>query len=169
MISVQEAPKETAVMHFLASLEDEIVVLNDLAQAAAEARVVPPDGTTPNGLHRVLERQAELCFSLEGMRAKRETLLNSNGHSGRDLLVVVLGVLPKEDHPGVVDVFRRYIDAAELTQREIDINQEFFSVALSSLEDTIQEVVCTVSSGDTYNSKGSNSSESVALCVSTVT
>lgn len=169
MISVQEAPKEVAVMHFLASLEDEIVILNDLAQATAGVRSVSPTGGAPVGLHRLLEKQAELCSRLESMRAEREALLADEGHSTKDLLVVVLGVLPKEDHPGVVDVFRRYIDAAELTQKEININQEFFSVALSSLEETIQEVVCNASSGDTYNSKGSNSSESVALCVSTVT
>lgn len=169
MISVHEAPNKEAIVHFLASLEDETTILEDIAEAASAARAISPGSEGLQELHRMLEQQAELCSRLESKRRERASVLAKEGHQAKDLLVVILGFLSKEDHPAAIKTFRRYIDMAEKTQREIDINREYFSVALSTLEDTIDAVVSTATSKEFYDSKGGSSGDNIALCVSTIT
>lgn len=169
MISTQGSPRKEAVMSWLASLEEELELLRGLADAASRARMAAPDIEGPEGLRHHLERQAELCSALESHRRARAKMLADGGHRANDLLVVVLGALPKDEHPAVVDVFKRYIDAVEAAQREIDVNREFFSVALATLEDTIEAVVSGACSGAVYDATGSSAGPKTALCVSTVT
>jgi hypothetical protein len=156
-------------MRWLASLEEELGLLEQLADAAARARAVSPEREGAEGLEQALERQATLCSQLEAHRKARAAMLEEAGHRAKDLLVVVLGALPKDEHPAAVDIFKRYVDAAEATQREIDVNREYFSVALATLEDTIDAVVSGVSAGAVYDASGSSSKTKTALCVSTVT
>lgn len=167
-MSNQGSPTKDAVARVISSLEDEVILLGELADAASRARTAPPDGET-GGLHRLLERQAELCAALDGHRRERACILKEWGHRANDLLVMVLGGLPKDDHPRVVDLFKTYVDAAEAAQREIDVNREFFSVALATLEDTIDAVVASVSAKGVYDATGNDAGSQTALCVSTVT
>lgn len=169
MISTQAMPRKDVVLRFLSSLEEERQLLERLAETAARARSASPDAPGDEGLQHHLERQAEMCSALEAQRRKRAKMLSDGGHRANDLLVVVLGALPKDEHPAAVDTFTRYVDAAEAAQREIDVNREFFSVALATLEDTIEAVVSTVSSSAVYDARGSSSGSTTALCVSTVT
>lgn len=169
MISTQSTPDKDDVLRWLASLEEELVLLAQLEEAARKARAASPEDNGAEGLHQHLEKQAELCASLEAHRRERSRTLSDAGHRANDLLVVVLGALPKDEHPAAIDTFKRYVDAAEAAQREIDVNREFFSVALASLEDTLEAVVSGVSSGSLYNADGRNPGGTTALCVSTVT
>ena len=169
MISTQGSPRRDAAIRWLTSLEEELVLLEELALTAAEARSTPPDRQGAGRLEQLLERQGELCAALENHRRLRTDMLAQLGHRANDLLVVVLGALPTEEHPAAIDVFRRYVDSAEATQREIDVNREFFSVALATLEDTIEAVVSGVTSSGVYDSSGSSVGDKTALCVSTVT
>ena len=170
MISTLEAPNREAVIHFLSSLRRELRLLEDLRNAAAQARTTSPDEESGEGLQQILERQTEMCAELEVMRRQRIAILAEDGYRVSDLLVVVLGALPKDDHPEVIDLFKQYVDVAEATQREIDVNREFFSVALATLEDTIGAVISTVKSRAVYDAKGSSLGDgSTALCVSTMT
>lgn len=169
MISTNATPRREAVLRFLASLEDELRLLGELTEVASKARAASPENEGQEGLQYHLERQGELCSALEAQRRERSKMLTDGGHRPNDLLVVVLGALPKDEHPSAVDVFKRYVDAAEAAQREIDINREFFSVALATLEDTLEAVVSTVSSRAVYDANGSSVGPQTALCVSTVT
>ena len=156
-------------MRWLASLDEELALLQQLGAAASAARAVSPEREGAAGLEELLRRQAELCAELEVHRRTRAAMLAEVGHRANDLLVVVLGALPKDEHPAAIDIFKRYVDAAEATQREIDVNREYFSVALATLEDTIEAVVSGVSTSTVYDAKGSSSRTKTALCVSTVT
>lgn len=157
-------------MGWLSSLEKELTLLEQLTDAASRARAAAPERDSEGGgLHRLLERQAELCAQLEQLRRDRARTLADEGHRADDLLVVALGAVPKDEHPAVIDTFKRYVDAAEAAQREIDINREFFSVALATLEDTIEAVVSGVRQNAVYDANGSSTGSRSALCVSTVT
>lgn len=169
MISTHEIPRREAVFVWLTSLEEELPMLEQLAEVAAEARTASPEEGGPEGLHALLELQTDLCSRLEAHRHNREKMLSEGGIRKEDLLVAVLGALPKDEHPSAVDAFSRYIDAAEAAQRQIDINREFFSVALATLEDTLESVVSGVCSTDFYDASGSSMGPNTALCVSTVT
>lgn len=168
MISTQ-SPNEEAAARWLLSLEEEVGLLEQLADSAVRARAASPQGEAESGLRSALEKQAELCAALESHRRSRSQMLADEGHRANDLLVVVLGALPKDQHPAAVDTFKRYIDAAEKTQREIDVNREFFSVALATLEDTIEAVAVGTSTSSVYDAKGKSSGSTTALCVSTMT
>lgn len=169
MISTQATPDKDDVLRWLGSLEEELTLLAQLGETAQRARSASPEDDGAEGLHKCLERQAELCAALEGHRRNRTMMLAESGHRASDLLVVVLGALPRDEHPAAIDTFKRYVDAAEATQREIDVNREFFSVALASLEDTLEAVVSGVSNGAVYDQEGRSPGETTALCVSTVT
>lgn len=59
------------------------------------------------------------------------------GYPARDFLVAVLDATPTAQRAEVAERFSAFVAAAEQAQREIQVNREFFSVALASLEDVI--------------------------------
>lgn len=139
---------------WLAGLDDEVAHLRDLAELTRAARVAPLEHPV-EGLAPLLEEQARVCAALEQRRVARDGVLEaSGGPRSRDLLVVVLGALPKGEHPEVLERFGRYVAAAEAAQREIEVNREFFTVALSAVEEALEARSGQSRSPVTYDARG---------------
>ncbi len=158
----------TFVSRCLDSVEEERELLVRLATAARSSRAVPAGRAGQPELERLLDEQAELCIALERCRMARGGWLAEAGHAARDLLMVLLGQSPREGHSELVERFKRHADAAEAAQREIDVNREFFGVALASLEEVV-EAVAGVGRAEVYDERGSSASDARAICLSTVT
>lgn len=124
---------------WVAQLESETLALRELATAASRTRAAAlTDEKTQ--LSALLEQQSQLCEQLTRARSRRRALLEASGKGRGDFLVAALAQTPPELHGRVTARFSEYVDAAELAQREIDINREFFSIALSALDDIIGTV-----------------------------
>lgn len=115
-------------------LADETELLRELASTAARTRAAALK--TPD-LTDLVETQIALCEQLESFRTRRDQLLARLGYPARDFLVAVLDATPTAQRAEVAERFSAFVAAAEQAQREIQVNREFFSVALASLEDVI--------------------------------
>jgi hypothetical protein len=162
-------PAAGEVSRWLVGLESEIALLQDLESVAAESRTVSPkleDGRFAT----LLEHQTNLCRKLEERRADRAELLRRSGHPSKDFLVVVLGVTPRDQHGEVVRLFGRYMRAAELAQKQIQLNRQYFQVSLAAVEDAIDSVVEAQGGGSgTYDLYGQKKGNSGPLTFSKVT
>jgi hypothetical protein len=149
--STEPAPKLDADA-LLVAVERETELLEELADLCQRARGT---GSTPlDTLDANLQAQARVCEELEGFRARRAALLGKGGHRVQDLLLVVLGALPREQHDAAIAQFSRFVGAAERAERQITINREYFSVLLSTVEDTIAGVVSGGGRSMTYDARG---------------
>jgi hypothetical protein len=152
---------------WLSFLKEEADLLERLGALAREARK-NASFTGSDTFRKLLSEQAEVCQTLEGIRAQREALLEGLGHSPKELLVVVLGATEPQQHSEVVASFGRLMDAAETAQHEIDLNRHFFEAALATVEGTIQTVSRSAGSGtQTYDSTGIRATKPAPMRVST--
>lgn len=126
--------KDDPVMIDAQELIDETQVLEQLTDLLTRARQVRPDRPP---LVEILDAQAKLCADLSERRAARAERLQAAGYHPRDLLVAVLAGTPKTEHERTIQTFGAYISAAERAQTQIDVNREFFAVALSAVEDAL--------------------------------
>ena len=117
-----------------AELVEETQILEQLIELLVEARASRPDRPP---LSDTLDKQAELCEVLAQRRSLRAELLTANGYGSRDLLVALLANTPKAEHDSAVATFGAFVSAAERAQAEIDVNREFFAVALAAVEDAL--------------------------------
>ena len=150
------------------SLKEELQLFQDLAQVAASTRDAALD---PAGVEfgELLEKQTQIMGRLETIRASRAELLKAMGLLSRDLLVVVLNKSPRAEHPEIMELFGQYIEAAKQAQRQIDINREYFSVALGTVEDTISALTAGVTQPGLYDAQGLQRKAIAPLCMSTMT
>ncbi|MEM7675426.1 MAG: flagellar export chaperone FlgN [Myxococcota bacterium] len=112
-------------------LQDEIGILERLTTLLREVRGIRLDQML---LTQSLGEQAELCEVLTSRRNRRAVLLAEHGYRSQDLLVALLAGASKSEHDAIIEIFGQYVNMAEQAQSEIDINREFFSVALSAIE-----------------------------------
>ncbi|MEM1026250.1 MAG: flagellar export chaperone FlgN [Myxococcota bacterium] len=124
---------------WVAHLESETHALRELLEAATQTRAASLTDRQDQ-IGPLLEKQALLCEKLERARTRRRALLQESGRGRGDFLVAVLSQTPPALHAQATARFSEYVDAAEAAQREIDINKEFFSIALSALDDIIGTV-----------------------------
>ena len=129
----------TSASDWVAQLESETIALRELRAAAAQTRAASLTERHAE-IGPLLDKQAALCDRLAAARNRRRELLAANGRGPRDFLVAVLGQTPPDIHDQVTARFSEYVQAAEEAQREIDLNREFFSIALSSLDDVLGAV-----------------------------
>jgi hypothetical protein len=153
---------------WLVGLEGEISLLQDLEAVATEARLVSPK-LEDQRFAQLLEQQTSLCRRLEERRVQRAQLLERSGHPSKDFLVVVLGATPKESHGEVVKLFGRYMRAAELAQRQVALNREFFALTLGAVEDVLSAVVNGPDGPATYDALGQRKGRAGPLSFSTLT
>ena len=146
-------------------LIEETRLLETLTELLIQGRVSRPDRPP---LADVLDQQAQLCDELAKRRADRAARLQANGYGPRDLLVALLAATPKHEQKSAVATFSAYVQAAEQAQAQIDINREFFSVALSAVEDALAAAVPD-SRPVTYDALGSKRRAGGSAIVSTST
>jgi hypothetical protein len=152
---------------WLSFLNEEADLLERLSKLAQDARK-NASFTGSETFRKLLSEQAEVCQTLEGLRAQREALLEGLGHSPKELLVVVLGATEPQHHPEVVSAFGRLMDAAESAQHEIDLNRHFFEAALATVEGTIDTVSRAAGTGaQTYDASGIRANKPAPMRVST--
>lgn len=156
------------VGQWLAGLESEICMLQDLEAVAKEARQVSPK-LEDQRFAGLLEKQTQLCLRLEERRTHRARLLDESGHPSKDFLVVVLGATPKETHGEVVKLFGRYLRAAELAQRQVELNREFYALTLGAVEDALAAVAHGPGGPATYDALGQRRGRAGPLSFSTLT
>ena len=147
-------------------LEEETRLLDELAGLLRQSREMRPDH---GPLSQILERQAALCETLANHRTARATQLEALGYGPRDLLVAVLAGTAKEEHEGAVASFGGFVEAAERVQTQIDINREFFSVALAAVEDALTAASPDNGRSATYDRSGISRRPSGSVMISTVT
>jgi len=129
----------TPAADWVAQLESETIALRELRAAAAQTRAASLT-ERQDEIGPLLQKQATICDRLAAARDRRRELLAANGKGPRDFLVAVLGQTPPDLHAQVTARFSDYVQAAEEAQREIDLNREFFSIALSALDDVLGAV-----------------------------
>ena len=157
------------ITKWLESLDGELAQLIELKNLMSRSRSLAGVKSEGKELLDNLEKQAALCSSLERYREAKDTMLKKLGYRSEELMTIVLGILPREEHPQVIEKFGRVMDESEALQRQIDINREFFSVALATIEDTIMGVAADFNRQNIYNAAGSDVGLAAPLCVSTVT
>ncbi len=145
-------------------LAEETRLLEQLVQLLTDARATRPDRPP---LNETLDKQAELCEVLSQHRARRSERLQAEGYGPRDLLVALLANTPKDDHQRAVATFGAFVEAAERAQAEIDINREFFTVALSAVEDAL--TAASPQAEATYTASGARPRPGGSVLVSTDT
>ena len=119
-------------------LIEETHLLEQLVELLVQARATRPDKAP---LTEILDQQATVCEGLAERRAQRAARLQAEGYGARDLLVAMLTNTPKAEHDRAIAVFGAFVKAAERAQAEIDINREFFAVALAAVEDALMAAV----------------------------
>lgn len=138
MSSDETFHKDTPFL-WAAELARETRTLDALTRAAATTRRCAVSGGSRE-LEELLATQANLCEELQAFKERREQQLRQRGYPNKDLLVAALDQSAAGEHASVTAVFSDYVAAAEAAQREIDINREFFGVALSTLQDALEAV-----------------------------
>jgi hypothetical protein len=122
---------------WLEALQQETALLRDLTAAAARTRGCAL--TEERGaLGQLLKLQSELCEQLEAFRRHRDSRLHQRGYQPREFLVAVLDDTPVTNREPVTAAFSAFVSAAEAAQREIELNREFFSAALATLQDAVE-------------------------------
>ncbi len=151
----------------LGTLEDEIALLDELSALSAAARdaALEPDGEK---LAPILERKTEITSVLARRRDTRAKLLADAGHGENDLLVYLLGLCAKEDHPAVVQLMSRYVDTQTKTAEEISRTRDFFEVALDLVEE-MREALVPRDEVTTYDPTGSIEAPVIPIALSQLT
>jgi len=140
--------------------------LKDLARLSREAAVY----SDASVFQANMTNQASICRDLETIRQRRANRLTRIGQKSTELLVVVLAATPVDRQSEVIQIFGEYVEAAEVTQKEIEKNRFFFDAALMTVEGALRSVAqATSDSPTTYNSYGATRPKSSALYVSTCT
>lgn len=129
---------ERGDVDWLESLSAERAMLLELGQLAESSRAASLGGS--GGLEEILARQSELCRRLEALRDVRRAFLADSGAAATDFLPAVLARTAHERHAEVISAFRAYVDAAQAAQHQIDLNKDFFRVALAAVEGTLSSV-----------------------------
>ncbi|MEL7368464.1 MAG: flagellar export chaperone FlgN [Myxococcota bacterium] len=142
-------------------LREEISILDKLTHLLRESRQIRLDQIQ---LAKCLEDQAQLCDILTTRKERRAAVLHASGYQPQDLLVALLAVAPKTDHDSIIETFGLYVEAAEQAQTEIDMNREFFSVALAAVEDALNAAVPEGRPATYEVSSKRRSSGSVMIC-----
>lgn len=145
-------------------LLEETRLLTELTTLLRQARETRPDHAP---LTEVLDAQAVLCEQLAERRVQRSEQLEASGYGPRDLLVALLNGRAKDEQQRIVSTFRGFVEAAEQAQKQIDINREFFAVALAAVEDALAAAL-PESSAPTYEASGSRR-QGGSVMVSTTT
>ncbi len=168
--ATDQAPEESSGRSLVwsDSLQEELELFLELVQVASTTRdaSLDPAGSEFGGL---LERQTEILGRLQEIRSARAEVLRSLGFSSKDLLVIALNQTPRSEHASVMELFSRYIEAAERAQCEVEINREYFGVALGAVEHTIAAVTKSASNAPRYDARGQQSEATPPICMSTVT
>ena len=146
-------------------LVEETQLLEELTGLLKQARAIRPDRPP---LAEIIEAQAAMCERLAERRAERAQVLTKAGYGPRDLLVALLAGHAKPEHAELVSVFGAFVAAAEQAQVQIDINREFFSVALAAVEDALG-AAAPESESPTYDLSGGKRRPGGSVIVSTVT
>ena len=146
-------------------LVEETRLLQELTDLLTQVRHVRPDRPP---LVEILDKQAALCDDIAARRQARMAALDAAGYQARDLLVALLNNTPKANHEAVVSTFRAFVAAAETTQAQIDINREFFAVALAAVEDALS-AARPDTGPTTYDARGLDRGPGGSMIVSTAT
>ncbi len=148
-----------------AELQEETELLTRLTGLLLDARAVRP-GRAP--LAEILDQQAALCEDLANRRSSRAERLQAGGYGPRDLLVALLASAPKQQQQNVVKTFGAFVTAAEAAQAQIEINREFFSVALAAVEEALA-AAAPESQSPTYDVPSSRRRPGGSVMVETTT
>lgn len=138
----------TPTPDWIALLEDETGWLDALAESAAAARSVSMRDSA-EALMSCLERQAELCQRLEASRRRRRDGLRAAGRSPDELPDVVMETVGPDQAQKALD---RWFEAARAAQHEIDLNREFYGIALAAVEEAV--TVLTGATSKSYDPRG---------------
>lgn len=136
---------------WIALIEDESKLLTELAEATIAARSASLRDTN-EGLMSHLETQSNLCQRLEASRARRRRALRAAGKQLDDLAAVVTDTTDPAERERAEKALDRWIEAASATQRENDLNREFYLVALGAVEEAVS--IITGSKTSAYDPKG---------------
>lgn len=126
----------TTTSDWIALLERETELLEGLARATVAARNASlRDSRDP--FLALLDEQTNLCRRLEESRRRRRQGLVRAGRPPGDLPELVRETDDPELQQRARNALDRWFEAARTTQHENDLNREFYTVALSTVEEAV--------------------------------
>jgi len=144
-------PSLNTPIDWITILDEETRLLGELAEAVRSARHVSMRDSH-EAFTRQLTRQSELCRRLESKRDERRARLSQNGRAPEDLFEVVLESVGPDDRRVAQKALDRWIESARAAQFEIDLNKDFYRVALAAVEEAVTIVTGSHTKG--YDPRG---------------
>lgn len=146
---ISELPTTTS--DWIALLERETELLEGLARATIAARTASLRDNR-DAFMGLLDEQTNLCRRLEESRRRRRHGLARARRKPQELQEVVLDTEDLELRERGEKALQRWFEAAEATQRENELNRDFYTVALSTVEEAVSIITGAQTRG--YDPRG---------------